>query len=228
MTKKIIFVIVEGPSDDDSLGIFFDKYYAAYHVEIKVMFGDITTAKGVKSTNILSKVADVVKGYAKNNHLTKNNFQEIIHIVDTDGAYIPDNLIIEDVNIGGTTYNLDSIICKNKNSIVERNKQKRMNVNKLINCGYIRTNIPYKIYYMSTNLEHVLHNIQNTTDEEKEKLAFQFLKKYKDNLHEFLDYICNSSFSVKKDYLESWEFIKNGNNSLSRHTNLGLSLNKKK
>lgn len=45
MPKKIIFVIVEGPSDDDSLGIFFDKYYDNYNVEVKVMHCDITTKK---------------------------------------------------------------------------------------------------------------------------------------------------------------------------------------
>ena len=25
--RKIVFIIVEGPSDDDSLGLFFDEFY---------------------------------------------------------------------------------------------------------------------------------------------------------------------------------------------------------
>lgn len=225
MPKKIVFVIVEGPSDDDSLGIFFDKYYDDYHVKVKVMHCDITTTKGVTTTNILSKVADIVKEYAGNNHLKREHFKEIIHIVDTDGVYVSDDLVIEDGNVKQTIYSLDSIRCKNKNNIVRRNVQKRENIDKLINCGQIWTSIPYKIYYMSTNLEHVLHDIQNATDDEKEELAYQFLKNYKNDLNGFLDYICNSSFSVNKEYLDSWLFIKEGNNSLSRYTNLCLSFN---
>ena len=61
MPKKIIFVIVEGPSDDDSLGIFFDKYYENYNVEVKVMHCDITTEKGVTTTNIFKNIAEIVK-----------------------------------------------------------------------------------------------------------------------------------------------------------------------
>lgn len=228
MPKKIIFVIVEGPSDDDSLGIFFDKYYDNYNVEVKVMHCDITTKKGVTITNILSKVADVVKEYAENNHLKREHFKEIIHIVDTDGVYVSNDIVVEDESVKETTYSLDSIRCKNKNNIIKRNEQKRKNIDKLINCGQIWTSIPYKIYYMSTNLEHVLHDIQNATDDEKEELAYQFLKKYKNDLYGFLDYICDSSFSVNKEYLDSWSFIKKGNNSLSRYTNLCLCFNSNK
>ena len=81
---------------------------------------------------------------------------------------------------------------------------------------------------MSTNLEHVLHDVQNATDTEKEDLAHQFSKKYKNNLNSFLDYICNSSFSVNKNYLDSWSFIKESNNSLCRYTNLCLCFNSNK
>lgn len=223
MPKKIIFVIVEGPSDDDSLGIFFDKYYEDYRIEVKVMYCDITTTKGVTTTNILRKVAEVVKEYAANNHLNREHFKEIIHIVDTDGVYVSNDLVIEDKNVNEPIYSLDSIRCKHKNNIIRRNNQKRSNIDKLIHCGHIWTSIPYKIYYMSTNLEHVLHDIQNATDEEKEELAYQFLKRYKNDLNGFIDYICNSSFSVNKEYLDSWSFIKEGTNSLSRYTNLCLS-----
>lgn len=225
MPKKIIFVIVEGPSDDDSLGIFFDKYYDAYDVKVEVMHCDITTTKGVTTTNILSKVAEVVKEYAINNHLKKEYFKEIIHIVDTDGVYVSDNLIVEDGSLKETVYSLDSIKCKNKNHIIKRNEQKRRNIDKLINCGHVWTSVPYKMYYMSTNLEHVLHNIQNATDDEKEELAYQFLKKYKNDLNGFINYICNSSFSINNEYLNSWTFIKQGNNSLNRYTNLCLCFN---
>ena len=75
---------------------------------------------------------------------------------------------------------------------------------------------------MSCNLDHVLHNKQMSSDKEKSDDAFRFAQKYKDNLPGFIDFISNSSFSVQKSYKESWEFIKEGTNSLNRYTNLAI------
>ena len=86
--KKIVFVIVEGPSDDDAIGYFLDKLFDKNTVYVQVMHCDITTQNGVNSKNIHLKCCDVIKNYAANNSFRKTDFQEIIHIVDTDGAYI--------------------------------------------------------------------------------------------------------------------------------------------
>lgn len=223
--RKIVFIIVEGPSDDDSLGLFFDEFYDEFNVEVKVMHYDVTTTNGVNQTNILSTIADIIKGFAANNHLNSSHFSEIIHIVDTDGVFIPNDKI-EEETVGSIIYHENRIVCKNKDSIIKRNAQKRKNIDKLINCGTIWRNIPYKIYYMSTNLEHVLHNIQNATDDEKEKLAHSFSKRYKNNLNGFISFICESTFSVCNEYNDSWDFIKKDLNSLKRYTNIGLCFKK--
>ena len=68
---------------------------------------------------------------------------------------------------------------------------------------------------MSCNLDHVLYGKQNSTDKDKEYDAFQFARKYKNEIPEFLYFISKSDFSVIGNYKESWE-------SLQRHTNLGL------
>ena len=60
------------------------------------MHCDITTEKGTNSQNILKKVTEVVKSYAISNHFSKSHFQQVIHILDTDGAYIPDTNIVFD------------------------------------------------------------------------------------------------------------------------------------
>lgn len=95
--RKIVFIIVEGPSDDDSLGLFFDEFYDEFNVEVKVMHYDVTTTNGVNQTNILSTIADIIKGFAANNHLNSSHFSEIIHIVDTDGVFIPNDKIEEEI-----------------------------------------------------------------------------------------------------------------------------------
>lgn len=44
--RKIVFVIVEGPSDDEALGVLFSKIYDKDSVYVHIMHGDITTQAG--------------------------------------------------------------------------------------------------------------------------------------------------------------------------------------
>ena len=84
--KKIVFVIVEGPSDEVALGVILNRLYKTSTIYVHIVYGDITTDRGVTATNIRSKIGDVVKQYALDNHYKKTDFEEIIHIVDMDGA----------------------------------------------------------------------------------------------------------------------------------------------
>lgn len=97
--KKIVLVIVEGASDDTALGVALNQVFDKDSVYIHIMHGDITTRKGVNSQNIISKIGDEVKGYAKSQHYKASDFKQIIHIVDTDATYIPDANIIEDTTL---------------------------------------------------------------------------------------------------------------------------------
>lgn len=58
--RKIVFVIVEGPSDDEALGVLLSKIYDRDSVYVHIMYGDITTQAGVNSSNIVSKVGNCV------------------------------------------------------------------------------------------------------------------------------------------------------------------------
>lgn len=219
--RKIIFVIVEGPSDDEALGVLFSKIYDKDSVYIHIMHGDITTKAGVSSSNIVSRVGNCIRQYAAQNHYRATDFKEIIHIVDMDGAYIPDSAIVEDLEAVNPVYSTTEIHVENPNSIINRNMRKRENINRLKSTGQI-WKLPYKIYYMSCNLDHVLYGKLNSTDEEKEKDAYQFAKKYRNDIPGFLKYIKESDFAVGPDYKESWEYITQGVRSLERHTNLGI------
>lgn len=124
-------------------------------------------------------------------------------------------------------YSTTNIKAKSKYDIVNRNSLKRANLNKLIDCKFIWKDIPYKIYYMSSNLDHVLYNEFNLTDDEKENKAHEFHGKYRKNVADFYSFISDSNFSVQGNYLGTWDFIKKDKNSLCRHTNLGLCFIKK-
>ena len=221
--KKIVFIIVEGPSDDEALGLMFEKIFSNDTVFVHIAYGDITTQ--TDRSKIIATIGNVVKHYAKSNHLTKKNFKQIIHIVDTDGAYIPDDAIIENLAAQKTIYSITNIQTANTGSIQIRNNNKRNCLDRIASAKTI-WDIPYHTYYMSCNLDHVLYGEMNLSDEDKETKSIRFARKYKDNLSAFIQFICKSDFSVNDDYLSSWEFIKTDLHSLERHTNLGISFKK--
>jgi hypothetical protein len=220
--KKVVFIIVEGPSDQDALELLLSNIFDSNRVFVYVTHGDITSRKGNNQTNILKKVTEEIKLYAKNNHLDKVHFQQVIHIIDMDGAYVPEECIVEDKEAEKPFYTVDAILTCDKQGITERNLVKGRNVDKLSTSATIWGTIPYAAYYMSCNLDHVLYNKLNSSDSEKEEDAYRFALKYKADTAGFMEFISKSDFSVGGDYISSWEYIKEGKHSLERHTNLSL------
>lgn len=223
--KKIVYIIVEGPSDDTALSMVFNQFYNENEVYVEVTHCDITTKEGVNPTNIIKVINNMIKEYRDKYHFKLSDFFKIIHIIDTDGAYISDEKIIFDKNAKDPRYELDAIYTANPKAIQLRNKQKRENVDRLSLLPEINR-IPYKAYYMSSCLDHVLYNKLNSTNSEKEEDAYDFAIKYENKLEKFIDFISDSSFSVKKDFKESWNYIKESNNSLNRYTNIHLNFEK--
>lgn len=221
--KKIVLVIVEGPSDEVALGMALSQVYDKDFIYVHIMHGDITARRGVSSKNIVAKLGNEVTAYAKSQHYKASDFKQIIHIVDTDGAYIPDDNIMEKENYLDIQYENDGIYTNNKASVMTRNQQKRDNLYRLRSCGIIWT-IPYSLYYMSCNLDHVLYDKKNSTDKDKENDAYVFAKKYKGKVESFKEFICKSPFSVTGDYKGSWDYIEKDLNSVNRYTNLCICI----
>lgn len=218
--KKIVFIIVEGPSDEDALGVLLNRIYDSKAVYVHVMHCDITTERDVNPSNIVSKIGSLVKSYA-NQKFKSTDFSQIIHITDTDGAFIPNDAVVEDDTAAKPIYSETEIRTQQKAGIEDRNRRKRENLNKLSSTSKVWS-IPYQIYYMSCNLDHALYGKLNTTDDEKERDSFAFAKRYKENIPGFISYISESYFSVVENYPQSWQFIREGLHSLERHTNFGL------
>ena len=206
--KKIVFAIVEGPSDDEALGVILSRLYADDEVYVEIVHGDITADKLVSADNIASKIGGIVKKYAASTHYKASHFKQVIHLIDMDGAYIPDESIVRDSAWDSAYYSTTEIRIAETEKIIARNEKKRKNIDRICCMGTVWNTIPYRAYYMSANLDHVLYDKLNSTDEEKERDALAFAKKYKDNLEDFLAFICDSEFSVKGDFNESWKYIK--------------------
>lgn len=220
--KKIVFIIVEGPSDDEALGVIFHRLYDKNTVHVKITYGDITSEKTVTPDNIVSRIGNLVREYAKSNHYKASDFREVIHLVDMDGAYIPDDAILADPDAKKPFYTTTAIYTAQPLQIAARNKRKSENLGRICSLNKTWNTIPYRAYYMSRHLDHVLYDKMNSTDQEKESDAYHFARTYKDNLDTFLTFISDSDFSVCGDFKQSWEYIRKEKHSLERHTNLGI------
>ena len=110
-----------------------------------------------------------------------------------DGAYVPENCIIEDTSLTNPVYSTETITVPSAARIIARNRQKSRNLDKLCSSSRL-CNIPYRIFYMSSNLDHVLYNKLNCTDVEKENDAYSFALQYRQNTAAFKALICNYEF----------------------------------
>jgi len=223
--RNVILLLVEGISEETALGKIFKDLFNPGNTEIEVLRTDITSDKASTPQNLKKKVTDFVSRFAERNFFRQSDFLKVIHIVDTDGTYIAPEYIIEDASHNKPFYELHAIRTADKNGIIMRNENKRRNMNFLSTLSLVWGKIPYKAYYMSCNLEHVLVDKQNCTDEEKEEYSYAFAEKYEDNAADFVNFIGQSEFSVQGDFAETWNYIKQGLHSLERHTNLGLIFN---
>lgn len=220
--KKVVFVIVEGSSDDTALGVILSRLYDQSKVHIEIMHGDITSDRSIDPADIVSALGDIVRHYAATMHFSQDHFQEVIHLVDMDGAFVPETVIVDNADAAKPLYSLTEIQTAHPKQLALRNRHKQSKLNRISTLKKVWNSIPYQVYYMSRNLDHVLYGKLNSTDEEKENDAYAFAKRYKDDIDGFLTFISNSQFSRIDGYRESWEFIKKDLHSLERYTNLGL------
>lgn len=222
MAKKFILVIVEGPSDRAALDILFTRFCCPQGTETIVTHGDITSDDNVTESNIIARVCRYIKDFVAERKLKKTDIQQVIHIIDTDGAFIPDDRITQDDSADGFVYSDIGISAKDISEVKRRNAGKRSKIWKLLCNGKMWKDIPYSLYYMSCDLDHALYNKRGSDDLTKENDAHAFAKKYRDDIPCFVKFITESDFSVCDDYKNSWDYIQQGLNSLQRHSNLGL------
>nr|WP_317429719.1 toprim domain-containing protein [uncultured Mitsuokella sp.] len=220
--RKVILIIVEGPSDAEALEVLLRRFFDQHNgreVYVAVVHGDITTRD--TSGNIVSKVGDFIKQQAARNFLKQSDYLQVIHLTDTDGCFIDNEDVLFDESAKAWLYSETNIISSRPQAVCERNRLKSANIKRLVATKQI-WKIPYKMFYMSCNLDHVLYGKLNRTDEEKERDARAFAARYVNQLDEFVKFMTQSAFSVCSDYKASWAFIEELRHSLERHSNLGL------
>lgn len=218
--KKVVAVIVEGPSDENAIGGILKEYFSSEEVQFVVVHGDITSDYNTTVENVVAKVGDLIEGIKSKYGYRWEDFLRIIHIADTDGAFTKD--CIEEAECEGILYYEDRIECSNTDEVEKRNRHKSEIMYKLCSTGKVR-DVHYRLYFNSCNLEHVLYNeLKNFSDEEKEELSDEFAEKYEGKVQEFIDYISDVSIAAPGAYKATWRYIEKEKNSLQRHSNMHL------
>lgn len=222
-SKQVILFLVEGSTDEDALSPVLKKLFHNTLVRFHVVNGDISTDLSVDSRNAVNTVNNHIKREMTRYGFRRGDLIRIIHLIDTDGAFIP-NDHVEAGDVPRIQYEENCILTKQVPQTVARNERKQRVINKLCSTKKVG-GTPYQVYYFSRNLEHVLHNDNGSlTDEEKIACADEFADTYTDDPQGFVQFLMESDFTVSGDYSETWEFIFAGTNSLHRHCNIHLML----
>lgn len=242
--KKIVLFLVEGMSDKNALEIPFGQLLEDIDPDIVLEFaalmqddgsfgGDITSKNGIYPYNIERFVDEIiVQPFLRQTGLYPKDIVEVVHFVDTDGAYIDENLVVTtDDATENPMYYPDIIVTSIPERVRERNARKSENMDVLTSLNHIKIGskkVRYSVYYFSCNLDHFLHGDANFNEHEKVRKALEFSIAHEDSgaLEKFIGETEHDTTDMTYD--ESWNYIKNGENSLKRHTNVNLLIKRLK
>ena len=227
--RKVILFLVEGPTEKEALSGVLSRIFGCADLVFKVVHGDITTATSISSSNVFKEITEYIRSELILNGFEASDVERVAHLVDTDGCFIPSENIHR-TNEEGILYFLEYVSTNHLTQTQKRFQKKSRILNKLTTRNYLTISIqkiPYYVYFMSRNLEHALHNrFESLSSDEKTNLARSFDAEYNNNIHAFYLFINSPEVAASgDDYAETWEFIKQGNNSLHRHTNLHCIIN---
>lgn len=225
-TKRVILFIVEGITDQTALGNVLTSLLNSETVRFAMTDGDITTNNGVNPGNVVNRVNAIVKAALQKNAFKMSDLNNIVHLIDTDGAFIPDAAVEEKSDASHIEYTENTIQTAHLKPILKRNAQKKSLVGILRGKSEISKK-PYKMFYFSRNMEHALHDeSRELTTDEKMVLAEQFDDSYADRPQDFVEYLRSGGFAAPGNYEDSWKFINEGTHSLERWSNFHVFFDK--
>lgn len=212
---------MEGPSDEAALGTIMTDYFSNEFIHFQVVHGDITSDNESSIETIVKRISDIIDDVQCKYHYLCDDMIQIVHLVDLDGTFIPEGAVREE-DVEEVKYYEDHIGTTNRDRICARNRRKAEILFKLYRTGRIR-DIPYRLYYNSCNLEHVLYGeLKNFTDEEKQIMSDDFADTYDGKVEEFIEFISDPAIIYDGKYAETWKFVQKDLNSLKRYSNMFL------
>lgn len=235
MANRVVPFILEGSTDGNSLFDLLDLTVTAnVRLQELCVGGDLTLyqihSNGLSRMNAadpFSAVRTTVMADMERFHAyAPSDIAAIVQLTDLDGAMIPDDAVRP--GSGRIVYREDRIETRDVDGIRRRNHVKSGNIRRLCRPDATVTirgrRIPYFLYYMSRNLEHVLHRDDDSlTPREKTRRALQFQRRFRRDPKAFLDFLSDEDvLHGVSDYPSSWEWPFTGLHSLERGSNLAL------
>ena len=112
--------------------------------------GDVTTEKDTTEKTIIKKVTKIIVSWRQGKEypfqkIAVSDVKKIIHVIDTDGVFIPEGSIIQSDD-EKMQYRENTIWYRDRNHVIGRNRKKARVINKLLETKRI-DNIPYELFF---------------------------------------------------------------------------------
>ena len=216
--------IVEGQSEMNALYPIMKNRFRPDQVLFHIYKGDLTVKNYGQGTPV-KEVEKILNEEMHKYGLTRTDIREVIELTDTDGIFLPDEAIMFSEEASHIQYTDDGVFTAYPDSILERNSKRRKNLEVLITTHELKRGIPFRVYYLSRNIEHALYGIdRGVSDNRKTDLAYEFSDRFGFNYRGLLRYLTEEQVTLGRNYTDSWDEIKRGLESVRRHTNLQLVL----
>ena len=143
MQRKIILFIVEGGNDKKEItamlhSTYFAQYMDKYRFEFIDLRGDMTSKEGITDKNIQGELNKRFLQWRESgipyNRIKPCDVQEIVHVIDTDGVFIPKE-DIEYGDVGKFFYEEKRILSYTPSDAVGRNNRKSKIIKKLLSVS---------------------------------------------------------------------------------------------
>ncbi|MCQ2797637.1 MAG: hypothetical protein MJ241_04165 [Bacilli bacterium] len=206
---KRCLMIVEGPYDQLRLSLLaglFDESKLSI-----VPFGSDATTMSLFSEEWRMRISRALK---KDKRYDIEMFDEIVCVFDLDGCYVDSSCLDEKPDASHIKYHRDKITCIIKEELETTHKRKRKNIDSILEKGELR------LFYNSTNIDDAFDEVQNPTNRLKRTLAMKTYSTYKEKPKEFIEFLYSLNKAGGNGYVETWEYIKEGANSLSSASNI--------
>ena len=244
MPKKYVLLLAEGGTDITALYGSLKTLFKDVDSNLELwplvppnngMCHDITVEALESPERMNGLISSVfIHRFLEHMKLRPTDIARVIQLVDLDGAFIPNANVCQ--GEGKVFYGDYAIYAPSVDGIRRRNRNKRANLEYLSKLKrltvYPRTcrsgirEKSYSVYYFSSNMDHFLHGFANMADDEKRRAARTFSDKCEADPEYFIDVFTRRDEETSGlTYAESWDYIKEGLNSLQPHSNLGVLVN---
>ena len=213
---NVTLLLVEGASEEIVLRSILPKSIIVIGTE-----GDLFTKFDKVNSNMVERLDSFLRLPRIHDLFRYKNVVKIAYLIDTDGCFINKSKYKSHYSYPGFKYTSHNIIGQSVKQIDSRNKIKVENIEYLMSESK-NFEIPFSLYYMSCNFDHVMFGVRNLNPKLKTINSYDLARSLRYGEITLEDILKHSGF--EGSYEESWQHIREGDNSLSKCTNFNIFL----